>query len=355
MHKHLTNNIHITNEKTLITPKKLKLKFPIDYQQQLQILSSRKIISNIISGKDISKLLVVCGPCSIHDTEAAIDYGIRLNELAKQLKNNIYLVMRVYFEKPRTTIGWKGLINDPYIDNSFDMEEGLHIARKLLISLIKIGLPLATETLDPNNPQYLGDLFSWSAIGARTTESQIHREIASGLSTPIGFKNTTNGSLNPAINAISTAAKPHCFVGINQAGKVCLLHTKGNPYGHIILRGGKTPNYNPENITYCTQKMIKAGLHPAIMVDCSHGNSNKNHHFQINVAKSIISQIKHGNRSIIGIMLESNINEGNQSYKQPRNKMKYGVSITDSCINWKETETLLINIQQDLQGVLSVR
>ncbi|MXP67778.1 3-deoxy-7-phosphoheptulonate synthase [Pantoea sp. Aalb] len=354
MQKDALNNVHISDEQILITPQELKIKFPLSVDQQKQIASSRQIIADIISGRDY-RLLIVCGPCSIHDTESALEYARHLYILSQQLKDQIYIVMRVYFEKPRTTIGWKGLINDPYMDNSFDMEAGLHIARQLLVNLIEIGLPLATEALDPNSPQYLGDLFSWSAIGARTTESQTHREMASGLSMPVGFKNGTDGSLDTAINAMRAAAMPHRFVGINQAGQVCLLQTQGNPDGHIILRGGKKPNCNSEDVTKCEQEMIKAGLNPAIMIDCSHGNSNKDYRRQSLVVASVITQIKNGNCSVIGLMLESNINEGNQSSEQPRNTMKYGVSVTDACINWKTTEELLQKIHDTLKGILSVR
>ncbi|PPI88477.1 3-deoxy-7-phosphoheptulonate synthase [Candidatus Pantoea edessiphila] len=354
MKRDLLNNVHIADEQILITPEDLKSKFPLNLKQETQISCSRKIISDIISGKDF-RLLIVCGPCSIHDTEAAVDYANRLYKIAEKVKDQLYLVMRVYFEKPRTTIGWKGLINDPYMDNSFDMESGLHIARNLLLYLIEIGLPLATEALDPNSPQYLGDLFSWSAIGARTTESQTHREMASGLSMPVGFKNGTDGSLGTAINAMRAASMAHCFVGINQSGQVCLLKTKGNPNSHIILRGGKSPNYAPNDITQCEKKMINAGLDPALMIDCSHGNSTKNYKKQISVAKSVISQIKQGNGSIIGLMLESNINEGNQSSEQPRTEMKYGISVTDACINWESTENLLYDMQKKLRGILSNR
>jgi 3-deoxy-7-phosphoheptulonate synthase len=263
--------------------------------------------------------------------------------------------MRVYFEKPRTTVGWKGLINDPHMDGSFDVEGGLKIARRLLVELVNMGLPLATEALDPNSPQYLGDLFSWSAIGARTTESQTHREMASGLSMPVGFKNGTDGSLATAINAMRAAAMPHRFVGINQAGQVCLLQTQGNPNGHVILRGGKAPNYGPEDVAKCEKEMTQAGLKPSLMVDCSHGNSNKDYRRQPAVAESVVAQIKDGNRSIIGLMIESNIHEGNQSSEQPRCDMKYGVSVTDACISWETTDALLRELDKDLRGHLAAR
>ena len=355
MQKNLLNNAHINNEQTLIIPEELKRKFPLNINKKEQITDSRKIITNIITRKD-HRLLVVCGPCSIHDTEAAIDYAKRLKVLSLHLQDYLYIVMRVYFEKPRTTIGWKGLINDPYIDNSFKIEDGLHIARKLLINLVELGLPLATEVLDPYNPQYLGDLFSLASIGARTTESQTHREIASGLSIPVGFKNSTDGNFNTAINAMCASAMPHYFMSINQLGKVCLLKTQGNLNTYIILRGAKTySNYEINHVYQCEQEMIKHGLQPAIMIDCSHGNSNKDYRFQSNVTKSIISQINNGNRSIIGLMLESNINEGKQSSEKPRTSMKYGVSITDACINWNFTEAVLYDIKEGIKEILLSR
>ncbi|WP_275553308.1 3-deoxy-7-phosphoheptulonate synthase [Mixta sp. Marseille-Q2659] len=354
MQKDALNNVHIAAEQVLITPEQLKQKFPLNAQLEQEVAASRQTISDIIAGRD-HRLLVVCGPCSVHDPEAALVYARHLKDLSEQLKDQLYIVMRVYFEKPRTTVGWKGLINDPYMDNSFDVEAGLHIARQLLVSLVEMGLPLATEALDPNSPQYLGDLFSWSAIGARTTESQTHREMASGLSMPVGFKNGTDGSLGTAINAMRAAAMPHRFVGINQAGQVCLLQTQGNPDGHVILRGGKTPNYSPADVAQCENEMLKAGLRPSLMIDCSHGNSNKDYRRQPSVAESAVAQIRDGNRSIIGLMLESNIIEGNQSSEQPRSEMRYGVSVTDACISWETTAQLLQQIHQDLSGVLATR
>ncbi|CAX56554.1 Phospho-2-dehydro-3-deoxyheptonate aldolase, Tyr-sensitive [Erwinia pyrifoliae Ep1/96] len=354
MQKDALNNVHIADEQVLITPEALKKQYPLNKMLEGQITASRRVISDIISGKD-HRLLVVCGPCSIHDPEAALAYARDLKKLADRVGDRLYIVMRVYFEKPRTTVGWKGLINDPHMDNTFDMEAGLHIGRKLLLNLVEIGLPLATEALDPNSPQYLGDLFSWSAIGARTTESQTHREMASGLSMPVGFKNGTDGSLATAINAMRAAAQPHRFVGINQAGQVCLLQTQGNPDGHVILRGGKQPNYGPQDVAQCEKEMEQAGLRPSLMIDCSHGNSNKDFRRQSGVAESAVAQIRDGNRSIIGLMLESNIHEGNQSSEQPRSEMRYGVSVTDACINWETTENLLREIYQDLDGVLAAR
>ncbi|HCQ7474482.1 TPA: 3-deoxy-7-phosphoheptulonate synthase AroF [Klebsiella michiganensis] len=354
MQKDALNNVHITDEQVLITPDQLKAEFPLSVEQEAQIAQSRQTISNIIAGRD-PRLLVVCGPCSIHDPETAIEYARRFKALAEEVSDSLYLVMRVYFEKPRTTVGWKGLINDPHMDGSFDVEGGLKIARRLLVELVNMGLPLATEALDPNSPQYLGDLFSWSAIGARTTESQTHREMASGLSMPVGFKNGTDGSLATAINAMRAAAMPHRFVGINQAGQVCLLQTQGNPNGHVILRGGKAPNYGPEDVAKCEKEMTQAGLKPSLMVDCSHGNSNKDYRRQPAVAESVVAQIKDGNRSIIGLMIESNIREGNQSSEQPRCDMKYGVSVTDACISWETTDALLRELDKDLRGHLAAR
>ncbi|GKV92397.1 3-deoxy-7-phosphoheptulonate synthase [Pectobacterium carotovorum] len=349
MQKDSLNNINISDEQILITPDELKAKFPLNDAEQRDIAQARATIADIIHGRD-DRLLIVCGPCSIHDTDAALEYARRLQSLAAELNDRLYIVMRVYFEKPRTTVGWKGLINDPFMDGSFDVESGLHIARGLLLELVNMGLPLATEALDPNSPQYLGDLFSWSAIGARTTESQTHREMASGLSMPVGFKNGTDGSLGTAINAMRAAAMPHRFVGINQTGQVCLLQTQGNIDGHVILRGGKTPNYSAQDVAECEKQMEKAGLRPSLMIDCSHGNSNKDYRRQPLVVESAIEQIKAGNRSIIGLMLESHLNEGSQSSEQPRSDMHYGVSVTDACISWESTETLLRSVHQELSA-----
>ncbi|WP_291972998.1 3-deoxy-7-phosphoheptulonate synthase [Candidatus Symbiopectobacterium sp.] len=350
MQKDSLNNINIADEQVLITPDELKAKFPLNVQEEQAIATARRTISDIIHGRD-NRLLVVCGPCSIHDTDAALEYARRLHTLSAELSDRLYIVMRVYFEKPRTTVGWKGLINDPYMDGSFDVEAGLHIARELLLNLVNMGLPLATETLDPNSPQYLGDLFSWSAIGARTTESQTHREMASGLSMPVGFKNGTDGSLGTAINAMKAAAMPHRFVGINQTGQVCLLQTQGNSDGHVILRGGKQPNYSAQDVAECEKQMQATGLTPSLMIDCSHGNSNKDYRRQPQVVSSIVEQIKAGNRSIIGMMLESHIHEGNHSSEQPRSAMQYGVSVTDACINWESTDALLRSVHQELGAV----
>ncbi|MWP62164.1 3-deoxy-7-phosphoheptulonate synthase [Gilliamella sp. Pas-s25] len=340
MLKDTLNNVRIRDEHMLITPEEIKQLYPLSEDLKNQIASSRQTVVDILERRD-HRLLIVCGPCSIHDPIAALEYAHKLKKLSDEVKDHLFIVMRVYFEKPRTTVGWKGLINDPHMDSSFDIEHGLKKARKLLLDIAEIGLPIATEALDPNTPQYIADLISWSAIGARTTESQTHREMASGLSMPVGFKNGTDGSLDVAINAMKSASMPHRFVGINQQGQVTVLQTVGNPHGHVILRGGKSPNFDAENVALCEIQMQKAGLLPNLMIDCSHANSNKDYRNQPIVANSIIEQIKHGNNSIIGVMIESNLFEGNQSSEQPPEDFKYGVSVTDACINWEETDTLL--------------
>ncbi|OZS43153.1 3-deoxy-7-phosphoheptulonate synthase [Photobacterium sanguinicancri] len=354
MQKDQLNNIHIQDEQVLITPDQLKDKLPVSESAFGFIQQSRQTIADIIHKRD-HRLLVVCGPCSIHDIEVAKTYAKKLKQLSEQLDDQLYIVMRVYFEKPRTTVGWKGLINDPHLDGSFEVEEGLHIARQLLIDLVEMGIPLATEALDPISPQYIGDLFSWAAIGARTTESQTHREMASGLSMPVGFKNGTDGSLGTAINAMQAAASGHRFMGINRQGQVALLNTQGNPDGHVILRGGKQTNYDSVSVTECENEMSAAGLSPSLMVDCSHANSRKDYRRQPLVAEDVIHQIREGNQSIIGLMLESHINEGNQSADLARNEMAYGVSITDACINWGDTESLLRHAHKELVPFLQER
>lgn len=354
MQKSELSNIHISNEQVLITPNQLKEKLPLSEKGRAFIQESRNTIANIIHKKD-HRLLVVCGPCSIHDVDAAMDYAKKLKALSAELNDQIYVVMRVYFEKPRTTVGWKGLINDPHLDGSFEVEEGLHIARQLLVDLAEMEIPLATEALDPISPQYLGDTFSWAAIGARTTESQTHREMASGLSVPVGFKNGTDGSLATAINAMKAASSGHRFMGINREGQVALLNTQGNPDGHVILRGGKQTNYDSVSVAECEQEMAKSGLDASLMVDCSHANSRKDYRRQPLVAEDAIHQIREGNKSIIGLMIESHINEGNQSADLSRDEMAYGVSITDACINWDSTEALLRHAHKELVPFLENR
>jgi len=348
------NNVHVSSEKVLLSPDALKQELPVSDQALKAIQQSRKQIADIIHHKD-HRLLVICGPCSIHDVKAAKEYARRLKKLQLELSDSLYIVMRVYFEKPRTTVGWKGLINDPHLDGSFKIEQGLRKARKLLIDFAEMELPMGTEALDPISPQYLGEFFSWSAIGARTTESQTHREMASGLSMPVGFKNSTNGSLDTAIDALRAAASSHRFMGINRQGQVAVIKTKGNPDGHIIMRGGKSCNYDSVHIALGEEKLNAQKVNNALMVDCSHSNSNKDFTRQPLVACDVMNQILEGNQSIIGIMLESHLNEGNQPSSMPVNDMQYGVSITDACINWETTEDLLRKLADKLGDKLKQR
>ena len=340
-------NLNVEQQEVLITPEQLKARLPVSEDVREAVNGYREIVRNIVDRKD-PRLLVVVGPCSIHDVDAAKEYAQRLKGLADDVADQVFVVMRAYFEKPRSTVGWKGLINDPHLDDSFKVAEGLHIGRQLLLELSQMGLPLATEALDPITPQYMQDLISWSAIGARTTESQTHREMASGLSCPVGFKNGTDGSLGVAINALESVASPHRFLGISPTGQVSVIQTKGNAHGHVVLRGGSSgPNYTPEHIQACESALEKLGLTQSIMVDCSHANSNKDHRQQRNVVDSVTQQIAAGNRSITGLMIESHLHEGNQSINNP-DGLSYGVSITDACINWDETDALLRQLAEQL-------
>ena len=300
--------------------------------------------------------MVVVGPCSIHDVGAAKEYGEKLKKLADELSDSLYIVMRVYFEKPRTTVGWKGLINDPHLNDTFEIEEGLHIGRQLLCDLSEMGLPTATEALDPISPQYLQDLISWSAIGARTTESQTHREMSSGLSSSVGFKNGTDGGLDVAINALLSVAQPHSFLGINSQGNVAIINTSGNPHSHIVLRGGNgKPNYDSVNVKLCEVALDKANIERNIMIDCSHANSNKDASLQPLVMENVTNQILEGSKSIIGIMVESNLGFGNQKLKPSLDDMEYGVSVTDACIDWGTTEKALRTMADKLKSILPER
>lgn len=340
-------NLNVEQQEVLITPEQLKARLPVSEDVREAVNGYRETVRNIVDRKD-PRLLVVVGPCSIHDVEAAKEYAQRLKGLSDEIADQVFVVMRAYFEKPRSTVGWKGLINDPHLDDSFKVAEGLHIGRQLLLELSQMGLPLATEALDPITPQYMQDLISWSAIGARTTESQTHREMASGLSCPVGFKNGTDGSLGVAINALESVASPHRFLGISPTGQVSVIQTKGNAHGHVVLRGGSSgPNYSPEHIQACEAALEKLGLTQSIMVDCSHANSNKDHRQQRNVVNSVSQQIAAGNRSITGLMIESHLHEGNQSISNP-DGLSYGVSITDACINWDETDSLLRQLAEQL-------
>lgn len=349
------NNLNVLSQDVLITPDALKQAVPMTEQAEQTVIEGRQVIQNILDGKD-PRLLVVVGPCSIHDVDAAMDYARRLRKLADEVSDSLFLVMRVYFEKPRTTVGWKGLINDPHLNGSFEIEEGLHKARRLLVDLAELGLPLATEALDPISPQYLQDCISWSAIGARTTESQTHREMASGLSGPVGFKNGTDGSLDVAINALESVASPHNFLGINHQGQVAIVRTRGNAYGHVVLRGGNgKPNYDSVSVALAEQALSKADLSPNIMVDCSHANSNKDAALQPLVLENVTNQILDGNRSIMGLMVESNIEWGNQKVPEDLAALAYGVSITDACIDWATTEKTFHDMNARLADVLAAR
>jgi 3-deoxy-7-phosphoheptulonate synthase len=353
--QHRLNDLNIEANEPLITPEQLKQEIPLSDLAADTVAQGRQVIRDILDGKD-HRLFVVIGPCSIHDIKAAHEYAERLKALAAQVSDSLYLVMRVYFEKPRTTVGWKGLINDPYLDDSFKIQDGLHIGRQLLLDLAEKGLPTATEALDPISPQYLQDLISWSAIGARTTESQTHREMASGLSSAVGFKNGTDGSLTVAINALQSVSSPHRFLGIDQRGQVSVVMTKGNPYGHVVLRGGNgKPNYDSVSVTLCEQALVKAKVKPNIMVDCSHANSNKDAALQPLVMDNVANQIVEGNNSIVGLMVESHLGFGNQPIPADLAQLEYGVSVTDACIDWAMTEKSILDMHRKLKDVLPRR
>ena len=343
----LTDNLNVVDVIPLISPEILKDNLPVSETAAETVITARKAIQQILAGKD-QRLLVIVGPCSIHDADAAHDYAERLKKLADQVAETILIVMRVYFEKPRTTVGWKGLINDPELNGSHKINEGIKLARKILLATNDIGLPCATETLDPITPQYLADLISWSAIGARTTESQTHRELASGLSMPVGFKNGTNGGLNVALNAMASAQQPHHFLGISQQGASSVIQTSGNNFVHLVLRGGSNgPNFDAVSIHNAADELASAGLPKAIMIDCNHANSGKDPERQELVLRNLILQIKDGDQSIIGTMIESNINGGNQPISKD---MKYGVSVTDACLDWDNTNRILLNAHDSLKN-----
>ncbi len=341
-------NTNIESLERLITPKDFKAKWPINTVLEEHVQNSRKIIKNILN-RDDHRLMIVVGPCSVHDTKAAIEYAKKLTVLAEQLKQELFIVMRVYFEKPRTTVGWKGLINDPYLDGSFQIDKGMSLARELMIQINEMGLPIANEALDPISPQYMQDLISWSAIGARTTESQTHREMASGLSVPIGFKNGTDGGLNVAINALQSVSRKHSFLGIDADGKVSIVHSSGNQHSHIVLRGGGgKPNYDSVSVKLTERALREKNLANNIMIDCSHANSDKDPELQPLVLDNICQQILEGNQSIIGAMLESHLKAGNQKLTKNKSQLEYGKSITDGCIDWQTTEASLIKLHDKL-------
>lgn len=337
---HRTENLNIIRFRPLITPAQLKKEFPLTDEMSNVVAEGREIIGKILMNED-SRRLVITGPCSLHDRSSSLEYAGRIKKLQAEVADEAVLVMRAYFEKPRTTIGWKGMLYDPYLDDSYDIEEGIKRARSIMSAIVELGLPVATEILDPVIPQYLSDLVSWAAIGARTTESQIHRQMASGLSMPIGFKNSTDGSLKGAINAIKACRSAHCFMGIDENGQTVIAETKGNKYGHIVMRGGNTgPNYESEFIAFAEVLLKKAAINTGIIVDCSHDNSRKDHRLQREVFFDVVEQLRTGSSRIAGVMLESFLKEGNQPVDVPE-KIDYGISLTDKCVGWKETERLV--------------
>jgi len=345
-----TSDLHVVETRPLVAPALLHAELPIDPAASDTVASARRRIQAILRGDD-DRMLVVVGPCSVHDVEAARDYAKRLIPIRERLKDQLEVVMRVYFEKPRTTVGWKGLINDPHLDGSYDINTGLRRARGLLLELAGMGLPAATELLDPVVPQYIADLISWTAIGARTTESQTHREMASGLSMPIGYKNSTDGSVTIAINAMQAASKPHHFLGINAEGQASIVSTTGNPDGHLVLRGGnRGSNYHLEAVEGAAAELDQAGLKARLMVDCSHANSNKDFRRQGDVLTAMADQMKGGSRHVMGVMIESHLVEGNQKLTSDLSQLTYGQSVTDACISIETTEDLLVRLADAVAG-----
>ena len=344
-----TENLNILAVDPMPSPLEIHARVPLSERAASTVLEGRKALADILDRRD-DRIFVVLGPCSIHDPVAGLDYARRLKVLADEVSDQILLVMRVYFEKPRTSVGWKGFINDPYMDDSFRIDEGMEKARRFLLDVNEIGLPAGTEALDPIGPQYYGDLISWTAIGARTSESQTHREMSSGLSSPVGFKNATDGDLDVAINAILSASNPHSFLGISPRGDTAILRTRGNPYGHVVLRGGGgRPNYDTVSVSLAEKALAKAGLPQNIVVDCSHANSWKNPELQPLVMKDVMHQIREGNRSIVGMMVESHIEAGNQSIPKDLSQLRYGCSVTDACVDWKTTENMIRNAAKVLR------
>ncbi|MYB88412.1 MAG: 3-deoxy-7-phosphoheptulonate synthase AroG [Proteobacteria bacterium] len=352
-----TDDLKIVEIKELMAPSVLRSEYPITDNAARCVHMARADVQKILHGKD-DRLLVIVGPCSIHDADAASEYAGRLLALRKKLIDDLVIIMRVYFEKPRTTVGWKGLINDPNLDGSFEINKGLRIARKLLLDLNEMGLPAGTEYLDLVSPQYVADLVSWGAIGARTTESQVHRELASGLSCPVGFKNATSGDMQVAVDAVGSATHPHHFLSVTKAGRSAIFSTTGNPDCHVILRGGREPNYNQENINSAARMLEKSGLEPRLMVDFSHANSFKQHDKQMEVGQSIVAQFNAGDTRIFGVMIESHLVAGRQDAK-PGTELTYGQSITDACMGWETTDELLhmlagaVRVRRDANSAVS--
>ena len=339
-----TDDVRIRSISELLPPIAHLYELPISEAAADLVETTRHQIAGLVHGRD-QRLLVIIGPCSIHDPKAALEYAQRLLPLRKKYEKELLIVMRVYFEKPRTTVGWKGLINDPYLNGTFDINFGLRQARRLLLDLNNLGMPASTEFLDMITPQYYADLISWGAIGARTTESQVHRELASGLSCPVGFKNGTDGNLKIAIDAIGAASHPHHFLSVTKAGHSAIVHTAGNPDCHVILRGGKEPNYSAEHVKAAAGQLAKAGVTPRLMVDFSHANSRKDYTLQMEVARDVTAQLKNGEQNIMGIMVESHLVEGRQDKPET-----YGQSITDACIGWDATEELLALMAEANRG-----
>ncbi|MFO7535697.1 MAG: 3-deoxy-7-phosphoheptulonate synthase [Kiritimatiellia bacterium] len=348
------NNVNIQSITLLPTPREIRQQFQQTAATRRTVARAREAVERILDRED-PRMLAIVGPCSIHDLDATMEYATRLKELADKIQDSVVVIMRVYFEKPRTTVGWKGFINDPTMDDTFRMDEGLRRARKFLLALAEMGLPAATEALDPITPQYIGDLIAWTAIGARTAESQTHRELASGLSMPVGFKNSMDGGFTSAINAIKAALQPHHFFGITELGRPAVFGATGNPYPHLVLRGGAQPNYDPASVVACEKALQAAGLPVRIMVDCSHGNSNKDPGKQGEVLGNVMEQIEAGNQSLVGIMLESNLEWGSQPMAEDPANLKYGVSITDACIDWATTETLLTDLHDRYAKLMETR
>ena len=349
-------DVNIEAIEPMITPAALKMQIPVTNAARATVLKGRQTIQNILDGTD-KRLFVVIGPCSIHDLKAAHEYATRLKALAAELEDTLYIVMRVYFEKPRTTVGWKGLINDPDLNGTFNIEKGLSTARQLLLDLNEMGLPCATEALDPNTPQYLQDLISWSAIGARTTESQTHREMSSGLSSPVGFKNGTDGGMTVAVNAMKSVESGHSFLGLSADGQVSVIRSKGNPYAHVVLRGGNgSPNYDAASVAKAEAELAKAGKPDGkLMIDSSHANSNKDPSLQPMVIQNVGEQIVDGNKSIVSLMVESHLKAGNQNLGDDKSKLVYGQSITDGCISWEQTEDTLRALREQIREAIHQR
>ena len=348
-------NLNVTAFDLMPSPEEIHARLPISERASDTVYEGREALKRILDRTD-PRLFIIVGPCSIHDPVAGYDYAKRLSALAESVRDTLCLVMRVYFEKPRTSTGWKGFINDPYMDDSFRIEEGIEKARAFLLKVAELGLPTATEALDPITPQYLGDLVAWTAIGARTSESQTHREMASGLSTPVGFKNGTDGDIQVAINAIQSAARPHSFLGLSFQGRSAIVRTRGNPYSHMVLRGGGgRPNYDTVSISITERALAKGGLPRNIVVDCSHANSYKDVELQPLVMSDCVHQIREGNRSIVGLMIESNLEAGNQAIPDDLAKLKYGCSVTDPCVDWPTTEAMIRKARENLRDLLRLR